>query len=500
MDLFSKSAGVVRGLLGRAHWGDSLSAGVKTCGWLWVAAVGLAGTPLLAQAYKEDIGYNALVAQVGSGLEDGTGIAVAQPEANAGTGGNIFYMPNANDAQFGGKTFIDGTGTGNGTSSHATVTVGHYLYGNTLSIAPGISEITGYLAGDWIATRLTPVTGNPLVENFRVSNHSYVARTADISAEDAENLMKRMDFYINQNGTTVVVGADNLETRPLPRLFAQSYNVMAVGRSDGNHSFGLTSLYGTGRVKPDLVAPASSTSRATAIVSAAAALLHEKADNMGADALDARRPEVIKSILMSGATKEPFAQWNRTETRPLDLRYGAGQLNIYNSYFIMEGGQFDGHVGPPSDQIGLLGWDYQEALAGNDSSLYYDFAVGAGGVADLSVMLNWNIQIQDQNADPDLFDPLERLADFSLRLWDSTGGFLDSQIDFSDSSIDNVEHLWSTSLDEGLYTLQVTNHSNFSNSFALSWRMTAIPEPGSGGVLLMVTLMVWAGQRRSRRR
>jgi len=467
------------------------------CGLLIFGGV-LPSVSVFGQAYKETIGFNALVAEVGPGLENGAGIAVAQPEANAGTSPEVWYMPNAADGQFTGKSFTDGSGLSTGTSSHATATVGHYFYGNSLSIAPGIRDITGYLAGDWIDTRLAPGgAGTPIREAFRVSNHSYVARVADISPEVAADRMRRMDFYINQNGTSVVVGADNLDTRPLPRLFTQSYNVISVGRSDGNHSFGLTTLYGTGRVKPDLVAPVTSTSRATAIVSAAAALLHEKADNMGGDAADARRPEVIKSILMSGATKEPFASWNRTETRPLDLRYGAGQLNIYNSYFIMDAGQFDGHLGQPTDQIGPLGWDYHEALAGNNTSMFYEFAVGAGGAIDLSVMLNWQIQILDQNPDPTVFDPLDRLADFSLRLWDSTGGFLDTQIDLSNSSVDNVEHIWRNSLAEGLYTLQVTNHSEFSNSFALSWRMTAIPEPGSGGVLFFLSLAL--GWRRSRK-
>ncbi len=407
-------------------------------------------------------------------------------------------MPNAADAQFTGKTITDGSGMSTGTSGHATSTVGHYFYGNSFSIAPGITDITGYLAGDWINTRLAPGgAGTPIAENFRVSNHSYVARAADISVSDAENRMMRMDFYINRNGTSVLVGADNGSTSALPRLFTQAYNVISVGRSDGNHSHGLSTMYGTGRVRPDIVAPASSTSRATAIVSAAAALLHEKADNMGVNAADARRPEVIKSILMSGATKDPFAGWNRTNTRPLDLQFGAGQLNIYNSYFIMDAGQYDGHLAAPTDQIGLMGWDYEESLAGNGTSMFYEFAVGAGGVEDLSVMLNWNVLISDQTPDPNNFVPEWTLANFSLTLWDSTDGFLDTQLDFSDSAVDNVEHIFASSLTEGIYTLQVTNHSSFENSFALSWRMTAIPEPGSGGVLLFFSLTLFLRRRRS---
>ena len=192
------------------------------------------------QTYKETTGYNALVDRYGSGLEDGSGIVVAQPEANTGTSGEIWYMPDAANAQFTGKTITDGTGTSTGTSGHATTTVGHYFYGNTLSIAPGITEITGYEAGHWINSRLAPGgAGTPLAESFRVSNHSYVARAGNIDVPTAEDLLRRMDFYVNKNGTTVVVGADNGGKSALPRLFSQGYNSIAVGRSDGAHSHGL---------------------------------------------------------------------------------------------------------------------------------------------------------------------------------------------------------------------------------------------------------------------
>lgn len=446
-----------------------------------------------AQPYKEAVGYNALFSELGGSLEMGAGINVALVEASV-RDFPMRYMPATSDAQFSGKTIVAGSGVSNGNSGHA-LTVGRLFFGNDSSMAPGITNVTGFEANDWINGRLAPNgIGTPLAETFRVSNHSYVARTGDISEAGALEFMMRMDFYINQNGTTVAVGADNGGASALPRLFTQSYNTIAVGRSDGAHSHGLTNLYGNGRVKPDLVAPLGSTSEATGVVSSAAALLHAKADNMGGNAADARRPEVIKSILMSGATKEPSMNWDRTNTRPLDERYGAGQLNIRNSYYTMAAGQFDGHLGAPSSQIGLMGWDYEASLAGNDTAMYYEFAVGNWGVEDISVMLNWNIQVIDTNAAENIFVPAATLADFSLSLLDSS----DSVIDFSNSAVDNVEHLSLSFLGEGTYRLRVQNHSNFSNSFALSWRMTAVPEPGSGGVLLLFTIGI-IGRRAVRR-
>lgn len=447
---------------------------------------------IFAQAYKEVIGYNALVNELGGALETGAGIQAALVEASFGAAGR--YMPNTADAEFTGKTIVAGSGASNGNSSHA-LDVGRLYFGNTSSMSPGITNVTGFEAVNWINTRLAPGgSDTPLVESFRVSNHSYVARTGDISEADALEFMMRMDFYINQNGTSVVVGADNGGASALPRLFTQGYNTIAVGRSNGSHSFGLTNLYGNGRVKPDLVAPLGSTSTATAVVSSAAALLHAKADNMGSDAADARRPEVIKSLLMSGATKEPSMSWDRTNTRPLDERYGAGQLNIRNSYHTMAGGQFNGHLGTPTSQIGLMGWDHETSLSGNDTAMYYEFAVGNWGVEDISVMLNWNIQVIDTDPSADVFVPAAGLANLSLTLLDSS----DAVVDFSNSTVDNVEHLSLDFLSSGTYRFRVQNHSNFANSFALSWRMTAVPEPGSGGVLFLFTLGLLA--RRANRR
>jgi hypothetical protein len=115
-------------------------------------------------------------------------------------------------------------------------------------------------------------------------------------------------------------------------------------------------------------------------------------------------------------------------------------------------------------------------------------------VEDLSVMLNWNIQVTDTDPSAGVFVPAANLADFSLTLLDST----DAVVDFSNSSVDNVEHLSLSFLSSGTYRFRVQNHSNFSNSFALSWRMTAVPEPGSGGVLFLFTVGLLA--RRAARR
>ena len=90
--------------------------------------------PATVFAQKEEVGFNALVAEKGGVLEDGSGIRVFQPEAPDGDGD---YLVNVNDAQFSGKNIQDGTGSNTDFSSHAN-TVGRNFYGNSASMTPGI--------------------------------------------------------------------------------------------------------------------------------------------------------------------------------------------------------------------------------------------------------------------------------------------------------------------------------------------------------------------------
>jgi hypothetical protein len=281
---------------------------------------------------------------------------------------------------------------------------------------------------------------------------------------------------------TVAVGANNDNT-PItalahPRVFVHSYNALVVGRSDGAHSRGQTaSIYGTGRFKPDIVAPSSFTSTSTARVSSAAALLHEAVVGT-----DAARSETMRSILMAGATKDEFASfvdpttsalnpWDRTQTRPLDDLFGAGELSIYNSYLIQMGGRQPGSVAAPATAVGSYGWDYQDRKnAPAVGDIFYKFQIPAGSTAqELSVMLAWNAKITD--TDPSLqFAPTESLQNLDLEFYDSTGGFLGSLVDESVSTVDNVEHIYLTDLGPGQYTLRVSGAANWD--YGLAWRMT----------------------------
>lgn len=442
--------------------------------------------------WKTEIGWTQLASEVGPGLEDGSGIAVAMAE----TAVNNNYLPSLGNAEFTGKNIIAGSGA-SGTSNHATG-MAQTFFGNNISIAPGITQITVFSATDWINNVTGLATGgDPLPHPYRVMNNSWIASSNDPAT--IISLSQRADFIAVQNQMTMVAGTNNGSANPLPPILTAPYNTIVVGRTDGNHAAGSTAAYGPGRTRPDIVAPGrlnvggnTSTSRATAMVSSAAAVLHHKAQGTGADRID-----VIRAVILAGATKDDVPNWDRTVSRPLDDRYGAGELNIYNSYRIMDAGQFSGSIDEPAASVGSHGWDYQTNLNAGGAR-FYDFQIAPGTRwADFSIILTWNMLITDTNPSSSIFSPTELLGNLDLDLFDSSGAFLGSVVDSSLATIGNIEHLYFAQLGAGRYTLRVS--SDTSRDYALAWRanVLAIPEPASvvwGGIMMLSLI---ATRRRS---
>ena len=449
-----------------------------------------------AQTWQEQIGYDKLVNELGS-VEDGTGITVSMGEADTNSSPSIFtYLPDSANAGLAGKTIIDGSGLSTGTPSGHATTQARSILGD-ISIAQGASEVTVYEASDYL-NRILGFSGggDPLAQPFKVQSHAWIGN--GLSVSDAENLLQRLDYMIPQNGVSVQVGLNNNSGNPQPQLLGQAYNVISVGRTDGNHSRGLTTLYGAGRLMPDVVIPGPNTSRSTSRTSSVMTVLHQKAVNDGNT--DASRPVSMKAILMAGATKDEFPGWARTTTQPLDPVFGAGEVNIYNSYKILASGETDGSLSVPvGPTITARGWDYGESID-SGAPLYYNFEVGSGQeFRDVSILLTWDMDITD--GDPGiLFSPVTSLADMSLSLYDSTGSPLASLLDQSLSTVDNVEHIFLTSLTEGLYSIEISTDS--TTDFALAWNATVIPEPQHAviiGIFMMIGLMVYRRDRQRRR-
>jgi hypothetical protein len=399
-------------------------------------------TQVTVADYKDTVRHTELVNELslrGISAPTGVGVSVTQVE-----GGSITnYIPNVNDAEFSGKTINPVSGP-SGSFGHAT-TVGKNLYGNSTSIAPGITSIDGYQADDWL-NNLGWYGGTPSTETNPLQNHSYIAY------DTTNNGSKRMDYAVLRDGFLPIAGLNNGSGTAVPAIYGSIYNGITVGLKNGGHSRGGTVYDTAGRTKPEIVSDHTLTSYATPHVTAAAALLIEAA---GSDA-DAKEPLTLKAILLAGADKSPFASWDQTTTRPIDDIYGAGLLDVYENYFIQQAGQQ-----VVDSNIDERGWNITTlARRGSDD---YNITVPSGfELRNLSALVTWNRSVNSNLS--------ASLANLSLSLTDN---FDSSTIQSSNSAVDNIEHIWrdsSSLLTSGSYTLTVAHSANSTVDYAIAWR------------------------------
>ena len=427
----------------------------------WLALGGLSShtVPHAVAGLLDDIGYSDLANEFGALTPTGFGISVSQGEANDN---DENHRPNQNDSRFTGKSFTFKSGGSTTPSGHAT-TVGSYFYGNNL-MGKGIADIHSWQADNWMGSGFLKdnTTLEPITESQRIQNHSWISTDSDAG------VLRRLDYVVNRDNVLVFVGQNNGNSTTLPKLLGQSYNALSVGRSDGNHSHGFTTDDGAGRIKPEIVAPNTATSWATPTVGSAAAMLLETAIVEGY--ADAEENETVRALLMAGATKLEFLDvWDRTTTRPLDNHYGAGELNIFRSHRILTSGQQ-----PASDtaDAAVQGWDFRTTA----SNSRYFFEVPVGHVlAELSAVLVWNRIVTDGDADPNDFSPSPNTLDnLNLKLHSANGFTLDTELDASLSTVDNVEHIYLNSLGigntlgEGRYALEVISPAT-GVDYSLAW-------------------------------
>ena len=408
-----------------------------------------------------------LRSEVGVEQVNGSGVIIGQCEASSGRN----YMPDQSLPDFAGKTFWDGTGDSNGNSTNHATNIAKLFYGSITGFARGADDITCYDADDWINRVTNYATGgdplpcenndpggsNPNPQTLEVVNHSWVARE-DPQVPDSvwTNVLQRLDFMVNRDNSVICAGTDNGGTTP--PLLAPAYNAIIVGKT-GGQATGPTTFYGSGRYKPEIVARDNSTSDATALTSGSAAILKQNSRGTNAE-----QCEVIKALLLAGATKDAFPDWDRTSTRPYDEVFGCGELNIYHSYYMLKGGEYDGSDSQPGTPTGFYGWDYSPSI---NTEKFYTFRAGHG-IEKASIVLTWNIDINDLNPSPSVFIPQTILANMDLELYDSSGNLVDSSV----STQYNIEHIYLENLPADDYTLRVV--SDLDHDFGLAWRMQGL--------------------------
>lgn len=470
-------------------------------------------SPLSAEAaWQDDIGFTKLEEVLGDDMLTGNGVYISQVEAYTGGDPNKFF-PDPNSIHFDATkdpfgvepTFVNGSPTYPNPkySNHATNVVANSYYGDRNGVAKGANTIIVYEANDYLENFLncggsggcnTTQPDDPTFidpsdsqqKQYVIQNHSWAgtfgSTTSGMNAD--RTVLRKVDYLVDTEELITIVGVRNGDTDPntstLPHpthdnMLSHSYNAVSVGVSDGAHAIDATTLsgYGTGRAKPTIVAPRGTASSAAATVSGSATILYEALDGS-----NGTRSEPMRAIIYAGATKEQFVDfvdpgtglvdpWDRSTTEPIDNILGFGELNVFNSYLITEGGEFAGSTSTPTP-VGSYGWDYRTVTSANDR--LYEFEIPEGSTAtELSIALAWNVEVNPSISS-------QTLANLSLTLRDSTNAIVDQ----SNSSVDNLEHIYIganqgvTQLGPGTYTLEVATENFISRDYGLAWRLSTL--------------------------
>lgn len=391
-------------------------------------------------------------------------------QAEAGDTAGNSYLPDSTNPAFAGKTIVNKS-AGSGTSGHATA-VGGFFYG-TSSLLPTTTTIHAYNASTWAGSdslRLGNTASAPMIESNRVQNHSWIGDHPDTTEATVLEIGRRLDFAVERDGFVCVAGVNNGLGTTLPKLLAQAYNLLSVGRTDGAHSAGFTTYDGTGRIKPDLVAPADVTSFSTPQVASAAGVLAARALASPHALSGANVARVVKALLLAGATKEEFPAWARTPTRPLDLRHGAGEMNLLLAYRTLESGRATPSAGT---LVAESGWAATSLANGAQHTYFFEVPAGAAS-APFSVVLTWHRLVNDGTQGPLGWSPSPvALVNLDLTLRQASGFTVGAQLDASASTVDNVEHIYTPALAPGRYALVVTSPVGAATTnYALAWRTT----------------------------
>ena len=431
-------------------------------------------------ATQDDIGLTAL-RSVTTNL-DGRGICVAQPEAEVATG--EWQVSAATVGQPGlAFTYTSAIGTTNifpnsvGSESGHADSVGNVIYGIPFGVATNLARVDNYEAEYFITgiVEVLKVITNPIV------NQSF----ADSTLASQSYYDPIYDNYAAQFGTLFITGAGNDVGQPTEPP-STCYNGISVACYGPGTQSCVGPTADNGRSKPDLTVENPYTSFSTPYVSGAAALLLQAAlrGDGGAQTNAAADARTLKALLLNGALK--FANWTNGTTRPLDARYGAGVLNLVNSYFQLAGGKHGsivsnlvttGGAHPPTGATGtvggLSGWDFgtntSSTTPGRDAIYHYYFDVTNANAAAKFTATATLVWIRQKNK--------TSINNLNLFLYHTANSNL---VNSSVSTVDNLEHLYVTNLAQGRYDLQVWKAGgasivSASEPYALAWEF--VPPP-----------------------
>ncbi len=423
-------------------------------------------------------------------------------------------------------------------SGHAD-TVASYFYGSS-GYGTGVSSVDnidagafqGYFLGITGTTNTAPANFNTQhvsytsppqnssqtlsLQNVKVINQSFTDQTKsnnNVSAASYTTWINAVnaayDNFTNIHGTIFVsaVGNGSATYTTTPSEInppATAYNSIAVGAYP--YSSKATGLGPTndGRSKPDIVASGPETSYSTPVVAGATAAMvqagiaadgYSTADGLSQSQYStaASDERTIKALLLNGAVKP--SGWTNSytgtndsytynapvanATTPLDPRYGAGIVNLANSYANLLAGRTAASPAPLAQNEG---WDFSSISRGTSNTANYTFNLSSANQAyDLTSTLVWNAQVQQLVSRSSVVSYNETLNNLDLMLYNSAGSLLAS----SASSVDNVQQIFTLNLLPGTYRLEVLDNggaaawASATDSYALAYKFQAVPESGS---------------------
>ena len=194
---------------------------------------------------------------------------------------------------------------------------------------------------------------------------------------------------------------------------------------------------------------------------------------------------VLKTILMSSAAKLPYWHKGRLTTEddhevPLDYVQGAGVVNAARAYRLLTAGRCK-----PGD-VAKAGWDLNQLDLQRTFQQVYRVTVEEPANKVLTATLAWNRHYSEKY-------PFEHLSDtdgdLRLEVWavNPAHPSRDILLDYSDSRVDNVEHISFATLAEYTQYKVVVSYSNLngrtpavaSERYALAWTVDDKPREES---------------------